>query len=147
MKHKFLFLIFVLFAFSSCTRREGSLIVYPAKEYIVASDIGCCAGEGGWKSYFFVKEKGKSTWEQYDDIHGLDYERGYEYLIKAEKIIDEDRIKLADDACYLYLRLVKVLSSEKKDTEGLPDNYISYRDDLPPPGRILSSLTTVIIPC
>lgn len=122
--------------FSSCVKHEGGLLVYPAKEYLIASDRGCYAIEGDiWHPYYFVKEKGQNTWVDYDSILGFDYEQGYEYLIKAEKIEDTDLKKIADAPSYIYLRLVKVLSSEKKDTEGLPDNYIHYSEELPPPSE------------
>ena len=137
MKHRLVYLISILFEFSSCIKYEGGVKVYPAKEYIVASERGCYAYEGeGWATYYFVKEKGNNTWEEFDWIVGFEnYEPGYEYRIKAEKIEDKSLLKLADGPSPIYLRLVKVLSSEKKDTEGLPDNYIRYSDELPPPSE------------
>ena len=44
-------------------------------------------------------------------------------------------IKLADGPSPLYLRLIEVLSSEKKDSEGLPENYLRYSEELPPPSE------------
>ena len=136
MKYRLVIFFIILSVFSSCTKHEGSLLVYPAKEYLVASDRGCCAYEGvGWEPYYFVKEKGKSQWETFDRILGLDYKDGYEYIIKAEKIEDKDLLKIADGPSYIYLRLVKVVAKEKKDTEGLPENYLHYSDELPPPSE------------
>ena len=136
MKRRLVYLISILFVFSSCVKYEGGLKVYPAKEYIVASERGCWSnGNDGWEPYFFVNEIGKNTWKRYDCIQGLNYEPGYEYRIKAEKIEDKSLLKLADGPSPIYLRLVKVLSSEKKDTEGLPDNYIKYSEELPPPSE------------
>lgn len=135
MKTKIL-LFSILFLFSSCVKYEGSLKVYPAKEYLVASERGCVAdGNDNWLPYYFVKEKGNNGWNHFERIQGLDYEPGYEYRIKAEKIEDKDLLKIADGPSYIYLRLVKVLSSEKKDTEGLPDTYIHYSEELPPPSE------------
>ena len=58
MKLRLLFGISILFVFSSCIKYEGELKVYPAKEYLVASERGCSAdGNDGWAPYFFVKEK------------------------------------------------------------------------------------------
>jgi hypothetical protein len=132
MKRTLIFLIAIIFI-SSCNKDYK---VYPAKEYTVASERGCCAAEYNiWEPYFFVKEKGKSTWDKYDNIQGFDYERGYEYRIKAEKIKDMSLAKIADGPSPIYLRLVKVLSSEKKDTEGLPDNALIYSEELPPPSE------------
>ncbi len=137
MKHRLVFLISILFVFSFCAKQEEDFKVYPAKEYIVASERGCfCDGNGLWAPYFFVKEKGSNMWEQYDRIVGFDnYEPGYEYQIKAEKIKDKSLLKFEDGPCCIYLRLVKVISSEKRDTEGLPDNYIRYSEELPPPSE------------
>ena len=134
-KLTFLFLFGALLL-SSCAKHEGGLLIYPAKEYLVASDRGCCAFEGeGWEPYYFVKEKGKNTWETFDRILGLEYEVGHEYLIKAEKVVDKELLKIADGPSYIYLRLVKVLSIEEKDSEGLPDTYLSYSEELPPPSE------------
>ena len=137
MKHHLVFLISIFYVFSSCAKQEEDFKVYPAKEYIVASERDCCAYEGeGWLPFFFVKEKGKNNWKTYDRILGFDiYESGYEYRIKAEKIKDKSLLKLADGPSPIYLRLVKVLSIEKKDTEGLPDNYLRYSEELPPPSE------------
>lgn len=44
-------------------------------------------------------------------------------------------IKLADGPSPIYLRLIEVLSSEKKDSEGLPENYLRYSEELPPPSE------------
>ena len=53
---------------------EGGLKVYPAKEYLVASERGCTAYEGdGCLPYYFVKKIGDSKWEDYDRIEGFDY--------------------------------------------------------------------------
>ena len=85
MKRYLFVLISIFFVFSSCAKQEEEYKVYPAKEYIVASERGCCPYEGdGWLPYFFVKEKGSNTWKEYDRIVGFDnYEPGYEYRIKV----------------------------------------------------------------
>ena len=73
MKHHLVFLISILFVFSSCAKQEEDFKVYPAKEYIVASERGCFPKSdmnNGWAPYYFVKEKGKSTGENYDCIQG-----------------------------------------------------------------------------
>ena len=136
MKKSLFLFVFLTLVFSSCVKHEGGLMIYPEKEYLVASDRGCCGnGNDGWEPYFFVKEKGKNTWETFDRILGLEYEVGHEYLIKAEKVVDKELLKIADGPSYIYLRLVKVLSIEEKDSEGLPDNYLSYSEELPPPSE------------
>ena len=137
MKRYLFILLSILFMFSSCVKYEDGMKVYPAKEYIVASERGCCPYEGdGWLPYFFVKEKGSNNWKTYDRIVGLDnYESGYEYRIKAEKIEDKSLFKIADGPNPIYLRLIEVLSSEKKDSKGLPEKYIRYSEDLPPPSE------------
>ena len=137
MKHYLVILISILFVLSSCAKQEEEYKVYPAKEYIVASERGCWSYEGyGWQPYFFVKEKGSNTWKRYDRIVGFDnYEPGYEYRIKAEKIKDKSLLEYQDGPSYIYLSLIKVLSSEKKDSEGLPENYLRYSEELPPPNE------------
>lgn len=126
----------IILLLSSCAKHEGELIVYPAKEYRVASDRGCYAnGNDGWEAYYFVKEKGKNNWGTYDRILGFNYEVGYEYLIEAERVVNKELLEIADGPSYIYLRLVKVLSVEKKDSEGLPDNYLPYSEELPPPSE------------
>lgn len=136
MKHYLFILISTLFIFSSCVKYEDGKKVYPAKEYIVASERGCWGnGNDGWEAYFFVKEKGNKTWDIFDNIQGLNYEPGYEYRIKAEKIEDKSLLKLQDGPSPVYLRLIEVLSTEKKDSEGLPENYLRYSEELPPPSE------------
>ena len=71
----------------------------------------------------------------YDRILGFNYEVGYEYLIEAERVVNKELLEIADGPSYIYLRLVKVLSVEKKDSEGLPDNYLPYSEELPPPSE------------
>ncbi len=62
MKRYLFILISILFAFSSCVKYEDGKKVYPAKEYIVASERGCWGnGNDGWEAYFFVKEKRNKT--------------------------------------------------------------------------------------
>ena len=57
MKRYLFILISILFAFSSCVKYEDGKKVYPAKEYIVASERGCWGnGNDGWEAYFFVNE-------------------------------------------------------------------------------------------
>lgn len=125
MKLKLVFFITILLIFSSCVKHEGDLVVYPAKEYIVASDKGCYKGSAdNWIPYYFVKEKGAKEWDtQYEKIEGLDYQRGHEYRIRANRILDQSLLGYEDDVTFYYLRLVKVLSDEEKQSEGLPDNY------------------------
>ena len=138
MKHYLVILISILFVFSSCAKQEEEYKVYPAKEYIVASERGCFSdGNGMWATYFFVKIEGSNTWDDsFEQIVGFDnYEPGYEYRIIAEKIKDKSLLDYADSPNYIYLRLVKVLSSEKKDSEGLPENYLRYSEELPPPNE------------
>ena len=137
MKRYLFILISTLFVFSSCVKYEDGMKVYPAKEYIVASERGCWSnGNDGWEPYFFVKEKRSNTWKRYDRIVGFDnYEPGYEYRIKAEKIEDKSLLEYQDGPSPVYLRMIEVLSSEKKDTEGLPENYLRYSEELPPPSE------------
>ena len=136
MKSRLIFFILVLFI-SSCVKHEGDLVVYPAKEYIVASDKGCYQGSAdNWIPYYFIKEKGAKEWDtQYEKIEGLDYQRGHEYRIRANRILDQSLLGYADDVTFYYLRLVKVLSDEEKQSEGLPEHYIPYSPDLPPPSE------------
>ena len=62
MKHYLVILISILFVLSSCAKQEEEYKVYPAKEYIVASERGFWGnGNDGWEAYFFVKEKRNKT--------------------------------------------------------------------------------------
>ena len=49
--------------------------------------------------------------------------------------MDEEMVKHADSSNAPYLKLLKVLSSEQKETSGLPSNILYYSDDLEPPGQ------------
>lgn len=128
---------------ASCVKHEGDLVVYPAKEYIVASDKGCYQGSAdNWIPYYFIKEKGAKEWDtQYEKIEGLDYQRGHEYRIRANRILDQSLLGYADDVTFYYLRLVKVLSDEEKQSEGLPEHYIPYSPNLPSPASMTADAT------
>ena len=72
MKRYLFILISILFAFSSCVKYEDGKKVYPAKEYIVASERGCWGnGNDGWEAYFFVNEKRNKTCYIFENIQWL----------------------------------------------------------------------------
>lgn len=134
MKRLLLFLIFAQ-VLSSCVKFEGSLKVYPAKEYLVASvQSSTSDGMGNRVPYYLTKEKGSDVWVGYEHIQGFEYKRGFEYRIIAEKVEDNELRKLAD-SYYIFLRLVKVVSVEKKETEDLPGYILPYNEDMPSPAE------------
>ena len=118
------------FAIVSCSKNYGM-----EGEYVVASKQGCYWYEDRYHPYYLVRERASTTWNHYERIEGLDYAPGYEYHIYAEKVLDEEMVKHADSSNAPYLKLLKVLSSEQKETSGLPSNILYYSDDLEPPGQ------------
>ena len=119
--------------FASCYHMEGELMVYNAREYVVASRQPCYWYDGSYHPYFLIRSAGSGNWESCDDIQGLVYSEGTEYHIVAEKVVDTERYKIADDYSGEYLRLVRVLSAEKKDSSDLPDGITYYSDNPAPP--------------
>ena len=71
---------------------------------------------------FAVKRNETADWEPMGGIGGFEYEEGYEYRIRISETsyLDERR----GDPAWTEYRLMEVVSKEKKDSEGLPLNFI-----------------------
>ena len=71
---------------------------------------------------FAVKREESSEWEAMGGIGGFEYEEGYEYRIRISETsyLDERR----GDPAWTEYRLMEVVSIEKKESEGLPLNFI-----------------------
>ena len=62
-------------------------------------------------------------WESFSFIQDFNYEEGYEYHIKISKTTYLDYRK--GDPSWTEYKLLEVISKEKHDSEGLPDNFLS----------------------
>ena len=71
---------------------------------------------------FAVKRDESSEWKAMGSIGGFEYEEGYEYRIRISETdyLDE---RMGDPAWTEY-KLMEVLSKERRDSEGLPLNFI-----------------------
>ena len=71
---------------------------------------------------FAVKRDESSSWEAMGGIGGFEYVEGYEYLIRISETsyLDDRR----GDPAWTEYKLIKVVYKEKKDSEGLPLNFI-----------------------
>ena len=130
---RFLLAVAVSLVLASCYHMEDELKVYSAREYVVASKQPCYWYDGSYHPYFLIMSGCSGKWESCDDIRGLVYSEGTEYRIIAEKVVDTERYKIADDYSGEYLRLVRVLSAEEKDSSDLPDGLTYYSDNPAPP--------------
>lgn len=134
MRTKNLFGVLILFLFTftfiSCDKEdEGGVKVTDYQEYelTVASKkiLGMIFSEG--KNYFrkvyAVKKNNAQDWESFSFIQDFNYEEGYEYHIKISKTTYLDYRK--GDPSWTEYKLLEVISKEKHDSEGLPDNFLS----------------------
>lgn len=134
MRTKNLFGILMLFLFTftfiSCDKEdeEGVKVTdYQEYELTVASKkiLGMIFSEG--KNYFrkvyAVKKNNAQDWESFSFIQDFNYEEGYEYHIKISKTTYLDYRK--GDPSWTEYKLLEVISKEKYDSEGLPDNFLS----------------------
>lgn len=131
-KHLFGILMLLLFTliFTSCDKEDekGAKVAdYQEYELTVASKkiLGMIFSEG--KNYFrkvyAVKKNNTQDWESFSFIQGFNYEEGYEYHIKISKTTYLDYRK--GDPSWTEYKLLEVISKEKHDSEGLPDNFLS----------------------
>ena len=71
---------------------------------------------------FAVRRDSSSEWEAMGGIAGFEYEEGYEYRIRISETNYLD-YKMGDPA-WTEHKLIEVESKERKDTQGLPPNFI-----------------------
>lgn len=108
--YKLLFLVLIILASCSSNRSNSETL-------IIASQQGDCIGVVPQKC-LWVKKDAAQNWEFfYTTIDGFDYEPGYEYTIEVEK---ENVENPPADASSIKYKLVKVVSKEQKQSEGLP---------------------------
>lgn len=71
------------------------------------------------QSCFLVKYTPEaSDWQyMYDAIEGFEYESGYEYVLLVNRL---ERKNVPQDASKYVYRLKKILSKQKKHSEGMP---------------------------
>lgn len=91
------------------------------------------AGEGNsvLTEVYAVKKEGDSEWTNLTGIGGFDYESGYEYQIRVSETNYLD-YRMGTPAWTEY-DLLEILSKVKKDSEGLPTDFIPewYQETLP----------------
>ncbi len=107
---------------------EEGLKVLSSKDYVitVASHklegvISSC-GNNFKCEVLAVKKDSSNTWEAWSGIAGFDYEDGYEYSLKINETHYLDY--RMGEPTWTEHKLLEVLSKEKKETEGLPENLI-----------------------
>ncbi len=134
MKTKNLFGILILFlftfAFISCDKEdeEGTKVTnYQEYELTVASKkvLGMIFSEGNnyFRKVYAVKKNNAQDWISFSSIQDFNYEEGYEYHIKISETTYLDYRE--GDLSRTEYKLLDVISKEKHDSEGLPDNFLS----------------------
>lgn len=74
--------------------------------------------------FFYVKEKGRSWWSDWNSSAFNEYEKGYEYEVLVLKYDPHfGEVICGPHSTY---RLIKVLSKTKKESEGLPADSLFY---------------------
>ncbi len=107
---------------------EGGRKVTDYREYtltVASKKLPGVVFSGGSDSpaeVYAVKEEGSQQWEQLYGISDFEYESGYEYKIRISRTSYLDH-NMGDPAWTEY-KLLKILSKEKKESEGLPQNFI-----------------------
>ena len=125
----FIFILFTSLFFTSCLKNENEGRIITGKtEYMltIASQkvkgvVSSC-GNNYLTDVYAAKKEGDDTWQMQTGIQGFDYESGYEYTIKIQKINYLD-YRMGDPSWTEY-KLIQVISKEKKTSENIPDNFI-----------------------
>ena len=119
--------------FTSCLNdeeEEGAKITdYQEYELTVASRkvLGMIfsGGNNYFREVYAVKKNDTQdweSWESFSSIQDFDYEEGYEYHIKISETTYLDYRR--GDPSWTEYKLLEVISKEKHDSEGLPDNLL-----------------------
>lgn len=87
---------------------------------IVASETRMSYSEGGTlRPYKLVKENPDANWDWWgNNIYGFEFEQGYECVLR----ISEHKIVRDGRTLGYEYNLIKVISKEKKDSQGLPQS-------------------------
>lgn len=96
-------------------QKECELIVASTKVPGVVSSDGF---NHFWEVYA-AKRDGSQEWESFSYLSDFEYEAGYEY-----KLLVEETAYRVDTHSDIGYKVVKVLSKEKKDSEGVPNNFV-----------------------
>lgn len=108
--YKLLLFLFIILA--SCSNNNHN-----NETLIIASKQGDCVGVAPQKC-LLIKASSSQNWEYfYGSIDGFNYEPGYEYTIEIGK---ENIDNPPADGSSIKYKLVKVISKEEKQSEGLP---------------------------
>lgn len=117
------------FSFISCDKEneEGRKVTdHQEYELTVASKkvLGMIfsGGNNYFREVYAVKKNDTQDWELFSSIQDFDYEEGYEYHIKISETTYLDYRK--GDPSWTEYKLLEVISKEKHDSEGLPDNLL-----------------------
>lgn len=127
---KKLFLLFLILSCVSCLKDEeqGGAKRVGYKEYTMTVASEKRKGVVGISTHvlsdvYAVKIGTSTSWSPFGATpKGFEYEQGYEYLIKIAETNWVD-YNMGDPAWTEY-ELKEVLSKTKKDSEGLPENFI-----------------------
>lgn len=106
---------------------EGPEITnYQEYELTVASKqvlgVVFTSGKDYFTKVYAIKKTVSETWEPLASIQGFNYEEGHEYRIKISETSYLDYRK--GDPSWTEYKLLEVISKEKHDSEGLPDNLL-----------------------
>lgn len=129
MKHLLQILIAFLLPLSiiSCNEKDGRQIT-DYKEYTltVASKtlpgVVTSCGNNVYSDVYAVKKEQSAEWEAFGSIAKFEYEEGYEYQIRISETHYLD-YAMGEPAWTEY-KLLEILSKKRKDSEGLPLNFI-----------------------
>lgn len=114
---------------------EGGRQVLSSKDYIITvashklEGVVTSSGYSYKAEVFAVKKDNSNTWESLSGITGFEYENGYEYCLKIKETHYLDN-SMGETTWTVY-ELLDLVSKEKKESEGLPDNFIPdwFKDD------------------
>ena len=69
---------------------------------------------------YAVKKDKSQEWKQFADIQDFDYKNGYEYVIKISETNYLDYRR--GTPAWSEYKLIEIISKEKKNSQGLPEN-------------------------
>lgn len=120
MRKLILFLTVILFV--SCSKDDNDtkiLKLRVASEVKIFDNPPNIGDETSFlRRMYWVKFPGDKQWRTlYPNIEGFEHEAGYEYVLKVEQT--EPVSKIMDAPIEHFYKLLKVISKEKKQSEGL----------------------------
>ena len=122
-----LFICFASFVSCDINETEDEPKVTGYQEYVmtVASQklqgiVG--VGVNVLSDVYAVKKDMSQEWEQFTGIQDFNYESGYEYVIKISETNYLDYRR--GTPAWSEYKLLEIISKEKKDSQGLPGDFI-----------------------